>query len=105
MLKEDTYLDNPIPSTIDNLNEINDLENNPGKEQFNFEIFYSLKNPSKKAKYFLLYINDEIELTKEFMIEVLQNFWNIMMEILNQEKSNPGTTSIDETNDYQSCLL
>ena len=24
MLKEDTYLDNPIPSTIDNLDEIND---------------------------------------------------------------------------------
>ena len=39
------------------------------------------------------------------MVEMLQNFWNIMIEILNQEKSNPGTTSIDETNDYQSCIL
>ena len=38
-------------------------------------------------------------LTNGFMIEMLQNFWNIMMEILNQEKSQPGTTSIDETND------
>ena len=87
-----------------NLNEIKDLENNIGKEQFNFEIFYSLKNPSKKAEYFLLYINDEIELTKGFMVEMLQNFLNIMMGILNQEKSNPGTTSIDEANDYQSCI-
>ena len=30
MLKEDTYLDNPIPSTIDIINEIKGLENNSG---------------------------------------------------------------------------
>ena len=34
MLKEDTYLDNLIPSTVDYINEIKDLENNSGKEQF-----------------------------------------------------------------------
>ena len=39
MLKEDTYLDNPIPSTVDNLNEIKDLENNSGKEQFRNLLF------------------------------------------------------------------
>ena len=49
MLKEDTYLDNPIPSTIDNLDEINDLENNPGKEQFNFEILVVYINCEFKA--------------------------------------------------------
>ena len=34
MLKEDTCLDNLIPSTVDYINEIKDLKNNSGKEQF-----------------------------------------------------------------------
>ena len=64
MLKEDTYLDNNIPSTIDKLNEIKDLESTHVKNNLISKSFIPLRTQIKKQNIFYSILMMKLSLQK-----------------------------------------